>query len=941
MTDSGDDPLSGNPNPAGWDLTKCDRTTWAYDDPSGLLVSKTDAKGRSVNYTYNVRGQTKTRTWARLKPGSTTERVTTTYTYSGDAAGELLTGELKLVSYNDGTPTVSYAYTRLGQLDSLTDATGFRDFIYDDAHLNRLATEALDTFFYAGRMLSRLYGGAAGSFGPYTNGLVAGRPAGFTLGVPTNPERDLRQDYTYADTGRFVGVTSRAVASAARPFTYDYATGTAMVSGYATGSFAVSREFGDPRNLATRVRAKWGSTVITQFDLNANALGQTTTAQQSGTAFKDYLDSSTTGPYNYYAYNARGELKTAVMAKGALPTGTATPASTDQLPGRRFEYRYDQAGNRLVSGAVSPEDESARAAIVDDHYAPNALNQYDTKENNTLRILGNAALNAVVSVSGAAVTRVDRNFAADFVPVSPAATQGTLTISAGVTAGTSYAVKSLTRDYFAPPQTQTLIHDPDGNLVSDGVWAYVYDAENRLIRMTSVLPSGAGFSRRRLECSYDYLGRRVEKKVFDLDVSTTVPTIDHRYLYDGWALIAEKTATGAITRSYTWGLDMAGSLAATGGVGALLQVTNHNINGSTTAFFPSVDGNGNITSLTRDDGLLAAVYEYSPFGEALRAEKFDPAVGDQPFRFSSKFTDDETGLIYYGARYYSPSLGRFINRDPIEEAGGLNLYGFCGNDGVNCVDYLGLAQGKKVRLKGKGTRVGEQVTYATEGGGTLVVNDGGTALYKASDTEIWTLYSVGGSSGAPNSGLQQAQAVAAQLGWNGFTSNLSESQQLYYGKTAADILALQAQGKDVTRLWQAVVNEVPGVITDSGGLMMSSGADAARANFLKATVVAGATGVALGAIISTRVPNAIMPELNSASIQATLSQNGWSTVGSGVSKNGSFVRMQSGSTSITFYTSTSGGGVPSAEVFQNGQPTLKIRLGGGTPPAPNGKGGNP
>jgi hypothetical protein len=194
---------------------------------------------------------------------------------------------------------------------------------------------------------------------------------------------------------------------------------------------------------------------------------------------------------------------------------------------------------------------------------------------------------------------------------------------------------------------------------------------------------------------------------------------------------------------------------------------------------------------------------------------------------------------------------------------------------------------------------------------------------------------------APNSALQQAQATAAQLGWNGFTTNLSESQQLYYGKTAADILALQAQGKDVSALWKAVVGEVPGVITDSGGLMMSSGADAARSNFLKATVVAGATGVALGAIISSRVPNAIMPELNSASMQATLAQNGWTVAGSGTSTNGSFVRMQSGSTSITFYTSTSGGGVPSAEVFQNGQATLKIRLGGSTPPAPNGKGGNP
>ena len=50
----------------------------------------------------------------------------------------------------------------------------------------------------------------------------------------------------------------------------------------------------------------------------------------------------------------------------------------------------------------------------------------------------------------------------------------------------------------------------------------------------------------------------------------------------------------------------------------------------------------------------------------------------------------ETGLVYYGQRYYSPALGRFINQDPIQEAGGLNLYAFCGNDGVNRYDVLGM-----------------------------------------------------------------------------------------------------------------------------------------------------------------------------------------------------------------------------------------------------------
>lgn len=61
-----------------------------------------------------------------------------------------------------------------------------------------------------------------------------------------------------------------------------------------------------------------------------------------------------------------------------------------------------------------------------------------------------------------------------------------------------------------------------------------------------------------------------------------------------------------------------------------------------------------------------------------------------PFRFSSKYADDTTGLYYYGYRYYSPVVGRWLSRDPIGENGGTNLYAFVGNDGVNGWDYLGL-----------------------------------------------------------------------------------------------------------------------------------------------------------------------------------------------------------------------------------------------------------
>lgn len=62
-----------------------------------------------------------------------------------------------------------------------------------------------------------------------------------------------------------------------------------------------------------------------------------------------------------------------------------------------------------------------------------------------------------------------------------------------------------------------------------------------------------------------------------------------------------------------------------------------------------------------------------------------------PIQFSTQFFDEDTGLVNYGFRYYDPSQGRFLNRDPIGEQGGANLYRFVGNDPVHNVDKWGLA----------------------------------------------------------------------------------------------------------------------------------------------------------------------------------------------------------------------------------------------------------
>jgi RHS repeat-associated protein len=170
------------------------------------------------------------------------------------------------------------------------------------------------------------------------------------------------------------------------------------------------------------------------------------------------------------------------------------------------------------------------------------------------------------------------------------------------------------------------------------------------------------------------------------DTTGPAVTTTTRYLYDGWNLLAEISSTGSAVRTYAWGLDLSGSAQGAGGVGGLISVTD-SVGG--TAHFAAYDGNGNVSGLVRaDDGSLSARYDYNAFGETILAE--GAFASGNPFRFSTKFTDDETGLLYYGFRYYNPATGRWLSRDPIEEKGGLNLYAFCRNGPPNYYDPYGL-----------------------------------------------------------------------------------------------------------------------------------------------------------------------------------------------------------------------------------------------------------
>ena len=259
--------------------------------------------------------------------------------------------------------------------------------------------------------------------------------------------------------------------------------------------------------------------------------------------------------------------------------------------------------------------------------------------------------------------------------------------------------------YF-PPAVETLDYDLDGNLISDARWSYGWDGENRLVWMEEKVIPGGGIrpARLRLEFGYDGQSRRVVKRVLvkTSEASQWSLRQERRFLYDGWNMIGEldvpSNGQARLHRSYAWGLDASGTLTGAGGVGGLLLTSHHTpqAGGGTqvTTLAPLYDFNGNV--LAYADVATSTIthrMEYDPFGQELSLDTLLPGEGaaEAPrFRFSTKYTDGETGLVYYGYRSYSPELGRWLSRDPIAERGGLNLYGMVRNNPVNFTDRLGL-----------------------------------------------------------------------------------------------------------------------------------------------------------------------------------------------------------------------------------------------------------
>jgi RHS repeat-associated protein len=600
-------------------------TTWKYDGYRGWLTNKVYADGQGPSYNYTSAGRLQKRIWARPVGD---QPLATTYGYNS-------AGSLSNVVYSDGTtPAVTNKYDRLGRLTSVV-CKGMTDTL---------------TYNLANQLLGESFSGGILNGLSVTNGYDADLRR-TKLAALSASSQLMAATYGYDAASRLQTVSDGNNDSA----TYNYLANSLLVSQIAfkqgsTTRMTTTKQY-DFLNRLTQISSapNVSGTLPLAFNYNYNPANQRT---------KDTLAD---GSYWIYGYDSLGQVTNACKYW----------ADHTPVAGQQFDYAFDTIGNRTQT--LSGGDTNGLNLRVA-NYSANTLNQITQRDvPGTNDVTGAAWATNRVSVNGMPAGRKVEYF------------QGTVgTNNAGsafwlttiVTNGTG---SSVTGHIYVAKEPEVFQYDPDGNLTNDGRFAYVWDGENRLVSMTNNTGVGPKYG---LAFAYDYQGRRIQKLV----ATNGVALYTNRFLYDGWNLIATLTPNSQLQSAYMWGNDLSGSLQGAGGVGGLLEVSYHGT--GTTNCFPALDGNGNVAALINAvDGTVVANYDYAAFGEPIRMT--GSMARNNPFRFSTKYADDESDLLYYGYRYYKPSTGTWPNRDPMQEKGGINLYAFVNNSSISHVDPKG------------------------------------------------------------------------------------------------------------------------------------------------------------------------------------------------------------------------------------------------------------
>ncbi len=589
-----------------------------------------DPAGHRSAFTYAATG------FQNMQQGTIGARVTS---YTPDAYGRIS----QLTAPDGAVTTLAYdALNRVSRRVGLTfnDTTTYS---YDNLYLTKVRDAAADSVLYGANALGWVTSrtdptGHVSSYGYDKNG-------NRTTAVN---RRGQSVSFTY---DALDDLTTRVADGRTSTFATD------PLGGFVAASNAESTDtiYFDPAGRPATAATWRGGTRYVLASLYNNLEGVRYTLKMTAPFTRQIV----------YGYDVNEQLDSLVDLAGGLTTvgyNAELLADTYTLPNglvvtRSFPSTHETAqvtySNTTVNGALGLELGYNTAGQVDRH-----MNVAE----DSVRAFLHDRLGRLAQLSDSAYTSMTCNFSND--------TGFNNCTGGGVTwkGTTSYAYDKVGNRTDSGASVQvgdrltafdgyTLGYDADGNLTSksgNGVSQTLY--WNSLGQLDSVNANGT-----MVRFGYDGLGRRVRKTVG----STTTTAV-----YDGVNLFMELDGSGQPLREYTYypGVDRPHSMVSGGAV-----------------YYYATDFPGNVLGLVSSTNSVVNQYRYKPFG---KSELASEGVTN-PLHYAARYLDTETGLYYDRARYYDPSLARFVSQDPIGLAGGINPYAYVGNDPVDARDPFG------------------------------------------------------------------------------------------------------------------------------------------------------------------------------------------------------------------------------------------------------------
>ena len=343
-------------------------------------------------------------------------------------------------------------------------------------------------------------------------------------------------------------------------------------------------------------------------------------------------------------------------------TGAVLRDMTDNVILKGYGYRYDDAGNRAGTQVSTPQaGGSSAVALTTD--TSNTVNQLTSRAGGSGAMTFEGTVNEPANVTvGGQAAQVWKNGDNTF------GFRATATLAAGVnsveikaTDASNNTNTQHTSVTVAGAGIPALSYDANGNTLNDGTRNYVWDAANQMVAIIY----GAETAGNRTEFTYDGAGRRVRMVEYTAGAAPVI----RRFVWAGLTIVEERDANNApVKRYYSQGFQ------------------SLNTQPSTLNTFYSRDHLGSIRQhINAATGTVLASYNYDPYGN------LETTSGPPPdFAYTGHLYHARSGLYFAPYREYSAELGRWMSRDPIEEEGGLNLYGYVENNPMANSDPNGL-----------------------------------------------------------------------------------------------------------------------------------------------------------------------------------------------------------------------------------------------------------